>query len=113
MRRRIRASIATKLIALTATLIAVIVGFLTAYFPAKQIETMRDEEIERVVAYGQLVSVQARSAVAFSDRETAREVLTSLDADHDVVAASLFSDDGDELYQHGKPSRWMDRARRG
>ncbi|MEO8707277.1 MAG: HAMP domain-containing protein, partial [Kofleriaceae bacterium] len=113
MKRRLRASIGTKLIALTAMLIAAIVGFLTAYFPSQQIETMRDEQLARVGAYGQLLSVQARSAVAFSDHETAREVLTSLDADRDVVAAALFVEDGEALYIHGTPSKWITRARHG
>jgi len=44
---------------------------------------------------------QASSAVAFSDRETAREVLRSIDADADVASVALFGNAGEMLYLRG------------
>jgi signal transduction histidine kinase len=110
---RLHASIMTKLIAMTAIVVAVIVGALTVYFPSRELRDLEQEQFARASIYGALLSSQVRSAVAFADRETAREVLSSLTADPDVVAITLFVDRGDELFRHGTPDAWVARARDG
>jgi len=110
---RFHASILTKLIGLTAIVVVVIVGTLAVYFPARELGDLDADQLVRASTYGVLLASQARSAVAFADRETAREVLSSLDADPDVVAVSLFLDRGEELYRRGTPGAWVDRARAG
>jgi signal transduction histidine kinase len=110
---RFTASIHFKLIGLTAVLIAAIVAFLTGYFASRQIRTLHDEQLAKVSAYGEILGGQVRSAVAFDDRETAREVLASLAADRDVAATTLFVENGDTLYSSGRPSAWVERARQG
>jgi signal transduction histidine kinase len=108
-----RSSIHAKLIGLTAIVIAGIVGFLTWFFPLHELAALEETQQLQVASYGALLSGQVRSAVAFSDRETAREVLSSLDADPDVVSTVLFDEAGHTLYEHGAPSPWVERARVG
>jgi signal transduction histidine kinase len=110
---RLRASIRTKLIAMTATVVAIIVGSLAIYFPAREIGDLEQEQFLRASTYGNLLAGQVRSAVAFADRETAREVLSSLTVDPDVVAISLFGEYGDELFHRGTSGSWVEQARDG
>jgi signal transduction histidine kinase len=110
---RLRASIHAKLIGLTASIVAAIVIFLTAYFASQAIGQLHDEQLGKVSTYGELLANQVRSAVAFADHETAREVLSSLAAERDVAAVTLYIQDGEELYRDGTPSAWVERARAG
>jgi len=108
-----RSSLHAKLIGLMAIVIAGIIGFLTWFFPSHELTALEETQQAQVASYGTLLSGQVRSAVAFSDRETAREVLSSLDADPDVVGTMLFDEAGRTLYQYGTPSPWVERARAG
>ncbi|HTE49736.1 MAG TPA: ATP-binding protein [Kofleriaceae bacterium] len=112
-RRRLALGIHLKLIGLIAVLISAIVVFLTLYLPYQQIERIRVALSTRAAGYGVLLSRQVRSAVAFADRETAREVLSSLESDVDLASLVLYGDEGQTLYQHGAASPWVDRAREG
>ena len=60
-----------------------------------------------------MLSLQVRSAVAFGDQATAREVLDSLNVDPEVAAVVLFSATGERLYEHGTPSGWVAQAAAG
>jgi len=108
-----RRSIRAKLIGLTAIVIGAIVAILTVYFPRQQLDEMRSQQQRRAESYAALLAKQARSAVAFSDRETAREVLSSIETDPDVASATLYDASGQTLYQSGVPSTWVGKARRG
>jgi len=112
-RRTLRGSIVTKLIGLAALPLAAIVGFLIYYFPAQQVAELTAEQEARAQSYGDLLGDQLRSAVAFSDRETAREVLSSLRAERDTVSTVLFGAGGSVLYEYGTPSTWVPRASAG
>ena len=48
--------------------------------------------------YDGVMCKQLQSAIAFHDRETAREVLSPLSADHDVRSAALYTSDGRLLW---------------
>ena len=109
----VRASILTKLIGMTAIVVAIIVGGLTVYFPSREIKDLAQEQFARASIYGTLLATQVRSAVAFVDRETAREVLSSLAADPDVVSIELFTDAGDDLFHTGTPGSWVAHRRAG
>ena len=113
MMRGLQLSIHQKLIGLIAVMIMAIIGFLCVYFPLQQFGTIRRALTSRTSSYSALLSNQVRSAVAFGDRETAREVLSSLDSDQDVAAVVLFDGRGKVLYQAGHPSPWKDDARDG
>jgi signal transduction histidine kinase len=110
---RLHASILTKLIALTAIVVAIIVGALAVYFPARELRDLDAEQLARASTYGSLVASQVRGAVARGDRGAAREALSALDADPDVVGVVLVIDHGEELYRHGAPGAWVERARAG
>ncbi len=108
-----RRSIRAKLIGLIAVVIAAIVGVLAVYFPLQQIAAARDRQCDRVAMYGQVFAGQLRSAIAFADLETAREVLGALETDGDVVAVALWDANGTEFYARGKSSPWVKDARKG
>ena len=100
---RIHFSIKTKLIGLTAIVIAVIVGALTSLFSLRELRSLRSDQVSRIATYAAMLSGQARTAVALDDRMTASDVLSSLAADPDVVAVTLLGDSGNELFRQGKP----------
>jgi signal transduction histidine kinase len=106
-------SLKFKLIGLSAITICVIVVALTAFLAFHEASTLHESQVLRARRYGEFLGTQARSAVAFSDRETAREVLGSVSADPDVVAVTMFGQGGDLLYQYGSPAAWVVRARPG
>nr|HEX4315340.1 ATP-binding protein [Kofleriaceae bacterium] len=106
-----RPSFESRLIGLSAVMLVAIVGVLSVSFSLRQIRTLRVEQTDRVRAYGTLLAHQLRSAVAFGDRETAREVLDTIDPR--VVAVVLYGDDGRALYVSGDPDAWTDRVSRG
>lgn len=96
-----RLTIYQKLIGLIAILMTLIVGVLTAYFPSRQIAELKQGLVDRAVAYGALLANQLAPAVAFRDRATAIEVLTSLEVDPDLKSAVLCLADGRPLYAVG------------
>lgn len=110
---RLRDSILVKSVVLTTVLIAGIVGILTVYFQTKQFDALEDDHLARVDMYGDLLADQLRSAIAFSDQETAREVLSALHTDPDVSASVLYDSAGALLVAEGTPSPWVARAARG
>jgi signal transduction histidine kinase len=109
----VRTSIHAKLIGFAAVLIATIVGFLSWYFSARHIDALSAEQHARVETYGVLFANELKSAIAFDDRATAKEVLGSLAGDPDVASITLFDQAGDALFQSGTPGTWIDRARHG
>ena len=103
-------TIQQKLIAVIVLLMVMVVGALSTYFSLQQLRVIGDNLHQKSKTYGSLVATQARSAVAFSDKETAREVLESVTADPDVASATLFDGAGEVLYGHGTPSPWVGKA---
>lgn len=100
--KRARFPIRLKLMCVIGTLVLAIVGFLGIYFPAHQLAALSDALRTRSETYARLASKQLRSAVAFDDKETAREVLDSLAEDGEVAGISFFGDGGDLIYGTGK-----------
>lgn len=96
------ASIRFKLLLLTVvpTMLAVLVvgGVLTHCQTARLEASLR----EKASRYGELSSVQLRSAIAFDDRETARETLNGIVRDGDVVAVHLFNEARELLHSYGR-----------
>jgi two-component system chemotaxis sensor kinase CheA len=101
MKRRLALTIYHKLIALIVALMIVVVGGLASYLSSQQITAMGGALRTKATTYGSVMARQTTSAVAFADRETAREVLQSIDADSDVAAVALYSADGEVLYARG------------
>ena len=113
LRGRATGSLRTKLIASIVVVLATLIALRTIYFRSRQIDELMANQAESVQAYSKMLALQARSAVAFADQATSREVLDSLKGDSDVVAIVLFGDAGERLYQRGAPSSWVGQAAAG
>jgi HAMP domain-containing protein/HPt (histidine-containing phosphotransfer) domain-containing protein len=101
---RFALSIHQKLVALIVASMLAAVGFLAIYQSSQQIDAMTKGLRSKAKTYGAVMASQTTSAVAFSDRETAREVLTSVDADAEVASVVLYDADGVALYTRGTPT---------
>jgi two-component system chemotaxis sensor kinase CheA len=106
-------SIAQKLGLLIGVLIVAIVVPLIAYMGSSQLAVLRDNLQGRADTYAQLMASQVRSAVAFDDRETAREAFAALASDRDLSGVVLFTEKGTELESWGNPSGLARRAKSG
>jgi len=101
VKHRFALTIYHKLIALIVALMVAVVGGLASYLSSQQIQEMTAALRTRAETYGSVMANQTTSAVAFSDRETAREVLHSIHADPDVASVALYGEGGIELYIRG------------
>ena len=110
MQPRFALTIYHKLVALIVILMIAVVGGLALYLSSQQIETMAAALRTKAATYGSVMASQTTSAVAFSDRETAREVLSSIDADGDVASVALYDATGAALYSRGTPATPMPTA---
>jgi len=102
-----------KLIALMMAICFLIATVLTSYLTARQIAGLREDLRERAEAYGRLSSLQLRSAIAFKDEETAREVLSAIVKDPLVKGVGLFHADGTSLHAEGALSDLARASRLG
>ncbi len=102
-----------KLIALMVGTSFLLVSVLTSYLTAREIAALRADLRDRAAAYGRLASRQLRSAVAFKDEETAREVLDAILKDPLVKGSGLYREDGSRLHSEGTLSELALSARRG
>jgi two-component system, chemotaxis family, sensor kinase CheA len=107
---RFTLTIKQRLIALIALSTISIVGTLAIYFTSRQIDEITNNLRGKAASYADLAAKQTTSAVAFSDRETAREVLTSIASDPDLESATLFGEHGERLFEYGTPSAWVANA---
>ncbi len=109
----ITVGIRIKLVALMVGTILVIVGALASYFPARQVGELRTGLRDRAAVYAQLASQQLRSAIAFSDQETAREVLGALRKDALIDGVAVYNEKGQRLHGEGTLSEAAHAARFG
>ncbi|HWA76706.1 MAG TPA: ATP-binding protein [Polyangiaceae bacterium] len=94
-------SIFQKLLLLILALVLGLVSILAFYLLSRQVAEMHDGLESKAAAYGRLVSKQVESAIAFDDRETAREVFDSVAQDADVESLTLFTAKGSVLRAFG------------
>jgi two-component system chemotaxis sensor kinase CheA len=94
-------SIFLKLLALIVSLVLGIAALLASYLSSRQMQDMQSELETKAATYGRLTSKQVESAIAFDDRETAREVFDSVAEDRDVESLSLFTSRGAVLQARG------------
>jgi len=111
--RPLRISIFHKLVGLAVAIITSVVAALTVHAISYRRSEMAQLMAGRVRWVAQLAASQTRSAVAFDDRATAREVLSALEKAVDFAAVVLYDQHGQVLYQSGHPSRWLSAAARG
>lgn len=98
-----------KLVGLMVAMTLVIVVPLASYFPAREIDGLRVMAHERTLVYANLASRQLRSAVAFEDHETAREVLGAISKDPLIDGIAVYTLRGEAIDTEGTLSE-MARA---
>ena len=111
--RRARWSITYKLLLLIGSTTGAVVLFLAIYFPHEQIRASHEALGRKAAMYGRLVARQVASAIAFDDRETAREVFDSVAQDPDVESLLLLTSTGDTLHGRGVAGSWIEAAKQG
>jgi HAMP domain-containing protein/HPt (histidine-containing phosphotransfer) domain-containing protein len=99
-------TIKQRLMALIVASTLLIVGVLTWFFTSSQIAETGRNLRSKATTYSQLAAKQVMSAIAFSDRETAREVLSAIATDSDVASVLLLGADEDTLFLSGD-STWQ------
>ncbi|HKP56668.1 MAG TPA: ATP-binding protein [Polyangiales bacterium] len=110
---RARLSITHKLLALIGLTTGAVVLFLAIYFPAQQIEDSHAALERKAATYGRLVARQVASAIAFDDKETAREIFDAVGQDSDVESLLLLTAAGNTLHVRGAPGSWVSAAKGG
>jgi signal transduction histidine kinase/DNA-binding response OmpR family regulator len=83
---------------------SLLVGALTVYFPVRHLESVRRMMEDKATTYARLLSREAEPAIAFDDRQTARELFDATAEDADVRAMALLGASGKPLHVLGQPS---------
>jgi two-component system chemotaxis sensor kinase CheA len=96
-------SIRFRLFVTTFAVVAGIVSALLVYLSAEHLASLNRSLEAKASAYGSLLAKETESAIAFDDRETAREVFAATSQDGEVRAIALFKADGDALHAYGDP----------
>lgn len=98
---RARVSIFIKLLILIVSLVVATTLALASYLLSRQMHEMQLQLEAKAATYGRFASKQVESAIAFGDRETAREVFDSLAEDRTVESLTLFTANGAVLHARG------------
>ena len=97
MRRVTSLPIGIKLFVFVSAVVVCLVTFLTFYFASRGVALLERNVVEK----GNFVAQQLRTAVAFADKETAREVFEAARNAREVSHLALFGSDGRLLYADG------------
>lgn len=111
--RRFGLSIGQKLGLLILGLQLAIVGALGIYFERMQSRSLTQALMSKADTYAQLAAAQTASAVAFDDKETAREVFEAVGSDPDLSGAVLWDQKGNALHSWGNPGAVAQNAKNG
>ena len=95
-------SIRAKILGLVLLLTACAVTVLVVVLPAKHLESIREDQLDKALAHSRQSSRQLEGVVAFDDAETAREVLDGLAKDSEVAAAGVYHQDGRLIQARGE-----------
>jgi methyl-accepting chemotaxis protein len=91
------ASIRLKLFLLVSAVVIGVATLLAAYFASRQVALLERTVVEK----GNFVAQQLRTAIAFADRETAREVFEAAHNAREVLHLALFASDGRLVHADG------------
>lgn len=94
-------SIRWQLFLLIACSVAVPVLFLVMYFPASRIAGAEAALVRKATSFGHILADQSKSAIAFDDGQTAREIFDAIGTDADVTYVGLLRADGSQLHALG------------
>jgi signal transduction histidine kinase/HAMP domain-containing protein len=106
-------SITQKLLALFGAATVGLVIVLSAFFLRQQISDSRAALQRKAAAYGALSARQVAPAVAFDDRQTAREVFDAVALDNDIESMTLLNANGEVLHARGAAGAWISAAKGG
>lgn len=90
-------SIRLKLFALISAVVTSLIAFTAIYFASRQVALLE----RTLVGKGEFLAQQLRSAVAFDDKETAREAFEAAHSSPEIVSLALFKADGALLFADG------------
>lgn len=96
-RARKALSIRLKLFVLISAVVTGLVTFFALFFASRQIALLE----RTVVGKGEFLAQQVRTAVAFDDKETARESFEAAHSSPDILHLALFRADGSLLFADG------------
>lgn len=108
--KRRGSSIFVKLLIVIVSLVLGVAALLAGYLTSRQVREMRTNLEAKASTYARLTAKQVESAIAFDDRETAREVFDSLAEDPDVESLTLFTAKGSILHARGALSAELPAA---
>jgi two-component system chemotaxis sensor kinase CheA len=111
--RRFGLSIGQKLALLILGLQLAVVAAFGAYVERLQSRSLTQALKHKADTYAQLVAAQTAPAVAFNDRETAREVFDAVSSDPDLLGAVLWNESGVALHSWGSPGAVAQNAKNG
>lgn len=109
---RLGLTIFQKLLLLILSLIVITIVAQTLYLSVRQLSRMQVLLELKAEMYAKLVSKQVESAIAFNDKETAREVFEALDQDPELESMTLFAGDGSLLAARGEITASLVEAHR-
>lgn len=96
--RGVRAlSIRVKLFMLISAVVGALVAFFAIYFASRQVALLE----RTVISKGEFLAQQVRTAIAFDDKETAREVFDAAHNSSEILYVALFRSDGRLLFADG------------
>jgi HAMP domain-containing protein len=95
-------TIQIKLSAVIVALVVAVVTLLAGLFTARYVRDLEQSLQRKAETYGQLVAREVASAVAFEDRQTAREVFEAVGVDEEVSGLALYGASGRLLEARGE-----------
>ena len=101
MKSRRKSTLQGRVFALVAFLVLFLVGLMVVTFPRQRLAALKAALTSRATSYAYILSTQLEPAVAFDDRQTAREALDTLTKDVDVVGSAAFGEGGVLLASDG------------
>jgi methyl-accepting chemotaxis protein len=90
-------SIRLKLFVLISGVVGLLVGFFVIYFAGRQVDLLEKSVLNKA----DFLAQQLRTAVAFDDKETTREVFEAAHGSREILHLALFRADGRLLYADG------------
>ncbi len=83
-----------KLTILTLLISGAVILLTCASFFAYEILTFRQTTIRHISTLGEIIAANSTAALAFDNQDDAKEILTALRAERDIVAACLYNKEG-------------------
>src|SRR4051794_39094818 len=91
-----------KLAGLAFALVTAVVVALTMYFSVRQATAAEWALQAKAVTFARLLSRETEPAVAFDDKQTARELLDAMALDPDLQAVALYGPQGESIGELGE-----------